>query len=784
MQERLPIKYLRYESVNAEMALAGEEAHLLYLISGRFRLESEMAITAYEAGDFSYVSEDSKFVLKPDGGSEFIHIALDRDFIRDCLGDYRYIICDSVREPNNDYSQLRSITADISSMYAEDKEKYNLRIFSLLFKLMDILREDFSVEGIEETELSDKYLQRVREITNYIENNYSAAVTLESLAENLFLTPQYLSLFFKKYLHCSFRDYLREKRLFHACRDLSFTDDAIGTVAQKNGFSSAAVFSRTFSETYGKSPGEFREESRAERNRLEKRGVGKVKKLNTPNEIEIRVRHEEGSFFGINEKILNASSVQNLTKAEFLESIRDCRKDLDIKYLRIQGLLSSSFIPKVIPEYTYYFSSLDRVIGEINSMNLIPWIEISNMISVNPENIFSPKGEIMGTYRLYGERFFEMLEAVLAHLTKVFSNLWLKDWVFEAWKSPHQSKEQYIKSFVKIRNLIKKYIPDATVGGPGFAINDDPNELSELLKFAKKTDTRLDFLSVYGNLVASNKKGPMLPMADSGKMADRLASFRDIVKKEYGDIPFFMTEWNSFGIENMPVQHSCYQAAFVAKTMLEMTDITDLSGYLYFREDAADTISLMKSSVTNNFWGYGLIDKNGIKSPAYYSFLFLNQLGSYLLEKGDGYCVTRETDESYRILLYGYAHVESSNFLKLNEDSSFDEVYDLFEKYGRKHVRINIEIGESGKYRIERYRLNRGNGSLLDLWIGSFEAGTLSEREFLSRVQPPIENQIDYYKKACIPEYRVLYQEASELLSIDYDLEAHEVCFYKITRLF
>ncbi len=783
MNGELPIKYVRYESSIEKTVIDGECTHILYLIVGRFRLESEMTSTSYEAGDICYIAEDSKFTLEPDGGCEFVHIAMDYDFVRRSIGDYRFIICDSVREPNNDYSQVRSITADIASMYVEDKVKYHLRILSLLYKIMDILKEDFSAEGIEEYDFSEKYLQRVREITNYIENNYSAAVTLETLAEKIYLTPQYLSSFFKKYLHCSFRDYLREKRLFHACRDLRYTDEAIGVIAHKNGFSSASVFGRAFSDAYGITPMQYRNDSRSRKKEYPE-SSRRIRNVSTANGIDIFIDDSEKRKLVINTRILNAGKAQNLTKSEFLERIGKCRKKLNIRYVRMQGVLSSAFIPKVTPEYTYYFSSLDRVLDSLYKMDLIPWIELSNMISISPENIFAKGGDSLDTYRFYGDRFFEMLEAVMAHVTRIFPRQWLAQWVFEVWKSQRQSSEQYTDNIRRIRQIIKRYIPGATIGGIGFPINRDIDEFREILKNMKRADIRPDFVSIYGNMMITNGSGPALPTADAGRMTERVSAVREAATAEYGNIPLYMTEWNSFNLANMPIQQSCYQSAFVCKTVLELSELTDMSGYLYFKEDSSDTMSLMKSSTINNFWGLGLIDKNGIESPAYYSLIFLNQLGESLLERGENFCVTRGDDDSYRILLYGYAHVEPSRLLELNDESSFAEVYDLFEDYRTKRVRLKIEPAESGKYRIERYILNRNNGSVLDIWIDGMQSSNISEREYLSRIQPPLLHQLEYLQKICKPEYSVIYKEVDDNLTLEHELQAHEVCFYRITKLY
>ncbi|MCR5777604.1 MAG: helix-turn-helix domain-containing protein [Lachnospiraceae bacterium] len=776
-----PIKYVKYQSFAQDSELENGCVHLLYHITGAFVLESNLTQARYEAGDVCYISSSSRFVLHPLERCELIHMAVDEKFIEECCGSYRFIMCDSVREPNNDYSQVRAIIAEIASMYADSVEKHYLKIMSLLYKLMDILKESFSAEGIENIHVSDKYAKRIKEIMSYIEDNYAAQITLQSIAEQLYLTPQYVSSFFKNQMHCNFREYLLEKRIFHASRDLRYTDDAIGSIAVRNGFSSAAVFSRAFSDKMGCSPNRYRlKNSRTNEDDgiTSSLGSGVVSDENEVN-IAVNMRKEKGFF--INSKIVNVGAVQNLTHESFIKSLMESRNELKYEYVRIQGVISSSFIPKVLPKYTFYFSMFDSVFGRLYQMDCIPWIELFNTESLSPDNLFF--GDQNSGRHLYGKRFYEMFEAIIAHAVRVFPKSWMEKWVFEAYKNEYVSPLQYAENVLHIRKILEKYIPGARLGGFGLVLNKDISLVDEVFDSMDEIGSRVDFFSIYGNIVTNEKDGPVLPAVNPNILTDRVKKIRELLQERNISIPLCMTEWNSFTTPNMPLQQTCYQATFICRTMLGISDLIDVSGYLYFKESPADTMRMDNPS-PNHYWGYGLIDRNNLKSPAYYSFCILNELGTSSVDAGENYIVTKDDDGSYQVLLYGYSHVDTAKYINLNDDTSFTEIYSIFRDYERRNVRFELTGLEKGTYRIERMVLNRLSGSVLDLWIGGFNSSIMSESDYLSRIQPPLPHQVNYYSKACMPEYRTIYCEVKESLEIKYSLGAHEMCLWRITKLY
>ncbi|MCI9447306.1 MAG: response regulator [Lachnospiraceae bacterium] len=92
----------------------------------------------------------------------------------------------------------------------------------------------------------------------YIRTHYQEGISLEKTAEVLSITPEYLSMLFKREMGMNFSVFLKEFRISHAKRLLKATDLKIYEVAQECGYSNSNYFTKVFKEVTGISPAEYR----------------------------------------------------------------------------------------------------------------------------------------------------------------------------------------------------------------------------------------------------------------------------------------------------------------------------------------------------------------------------------------------------------------------------------------------------------------------------------------------------------------------------------------------
>ena len=120
---------------------------------------------------------------------------------------------------------------------------------------MSHYKTELSSKEIKQTE---KYIDRLSQIIEYVEAHYQEPISLREAAQVLLINPEYFARFFKKYMGITFLEYVYSIRLQSAYQDVINTDLSVQDIQSRNGFSSSKIFSKMFKEQYGKTPREIR----------------------------------------------------------------------------------------------------------------------------------------------------------------------------------------------------------------------------------------------------------------------------------------------------------------------------------------------------------------------------------------------------------------------------------------------------------------------------------------------------------------------------------------------
>jgi two-component system response regulator YesN len=99
----------------------------------------------------------------------------------------------------------------------------------------------------------------LRKAIDYIQKHYKEQITLNIVAEHVYVSTSYLSRMFKKELGINFIDYLNGLRIEKAKELLMDPKYKTYEVAEKVGINDAHYFSRLFKKYVGISPTEFKD---------------------------------------------------------------------------------------------------------------------------------------------------------------------------------------------------------------------------------------------------------------------------------------------------------------------------------------------------------------------------------------------------------------------------------------------------------------------------------------------------------------------------------------------
>jgi len=103
-----------------------------------------------------------------------------------------------------------------------------------------------------------KQNHRLTGILNYIEQNYSNALSLSGISETFSLSESYIARLFKKELNCKPSEYINNVRISAAEELLLTTEMSVTEISAKVGYSDVYYFSKIFKRIVGTSPSKIR----------------------------------------------------------------------------------------------------------------------------------------------------------------------------------------------------------------------------------------------------------------------------------------------------------------------------------------------------------------------------------------------------------------------------------------------------------------------------------------------------------------------------------------------
>ena len=133
---------------------------------------------------------------------------------------------------------------EIIDLFSQRKYNYELLCKGKMLELISIILNQFETDKVSDTGLyADNSVTAAKE---YIDNNYTFNITLDSLSEQLYINKFTLMRNFKSKYGINIIEYYRNKRLEYAKKLLTTTDYSIYTIGEMLNFSDIYSFSRFF----------------------------------------------------------------------------------------------------------------------------------------------------------------------------------------------------------------------------------------------------------------------------------------------------------------------------------------------------------------------------------------------------------------------------------------------------------------------------------------------------------------------------------------------------------
>lgn len=157
----------------------------------------------------------------------------------------------------DDNKSLIELFEQLISSFTSNGYMGVLRENSVLLQIILFYLEHIPDDEIEIVET--KSTEILSSVINYITNNLSKNISINDLAELVYLHPNYFIRYFKKHMGSSPKNYINKLKLEKAKELLITTKLSIVDISKEIGYSDSCYFSKYFKKITGFTPTEFRD---------------------------------------------------------------------------------------------------------------------------------------------------------------------------------------------------------------------------------------------------------------------------------------------------------------------------------------------------------------------------------------------------------------------------------------------------------------------------------------------------------------------------------------------
>jgi YesN/AraC family two-component response regulator len=173
------------------------------------------------------------------------------------LFEHAYLI---IKCPLQDKLAIESVAQSIMQEMQEKKPGFEMFAQTLVLQLLIICCRHVKQNAIEPLDTPSPMHERILEVVRYMNTHYMQDLPLHLLAEKFYVSPYYLSRFFKEATGFTFVEYLNSVRIKEAKKLLEQTSLKVSLIARKVGFGCVTHFGRVFKLVTGHAPLYYRKD--------------------------------------------------------------------------------------------------------------------------------------------------------------------------------------------------------------------------------------------------------------------------------------------------------------------------------------------------------------------------------------------------------------------------------------------------------------------------------------------------------------------------------------------
>jgi xylan 1,4-beta-xylosidase len=349
-----------------------------------------------------------------------------------------------------------------------------------------------------------------------------------------------------------------------------------------------------------------------------------------------------------------------LIRPDSLAQLRTAVDELGFRYIRFHAIfhdvLGTVRVENGNPVYDW--GRIDQLYDAFHAMGIKPFVELGftpEALATSPQTIFYWRGN---TSHPRPDAWRALVTAFVRHLRDRYGEAEIRTWYFEVWNEPNLAgfweradQQAYFALYENTARAIKAVDPRLRVGGPSTA---GAAWVPELLAFAARRGVPVDFVTTHsygvdgGFLDENGQDDNRLSTNPDAVIGDVRRVRQQIQASAFPGLPLFFTEWSASYNPRDPVHDSYVSAAYILGKLRAARAFAQGMSYWTY----SDLFEEPGPPPTPFHGGFGLLNREGIRKPAYFAYKYLNLLRGREIPSGDDEAIAASADGRTGLLFW------------------------------------------------------------------------------------------------------------------------------------
>jgi xylan 1,4-beta-xylosidase len=381
-----------------------------------------------------------------------------------------------------------------------------------------------------------------------------------------------------------------------------------------------------------------------------------------PREIVADIKNTAGPVDRFFDLSVGSDYPGTLIRDDSQAQLKTAVDELGFRYIRFHAIFHDVLgTVKIENGKTIYdWTKVDQLYDDLLARHIKPFVELGftpKALATSGNSIFYWNGN---TSHPKPDGWRDLIQAFVHHIEERYGKDEVRSWFFEVWNEPNLSgfweggdQKAYFDLYDLTAKAMKGIDPALRVGGPSTA---GAAWVPEFLAHVKQSGAGVDFVTTHtygvdgGFLDEEGKSDTKLSPSPDAIVGDVRRVRKEIAASAFPGLPLYFTEWSTSYTPRDFVHDSYISAPYILSKLKASQGL--LQGMSYWTY--TDLFEEPGPPHESFHGGFGLLNREGIRKPAYFAYKYLNALRGESVATSDSQTMVAVKDGNLSAVIWDF----------------------------------------------------------------------------------------------------------------------------------